>query len=154
MPLLALLLALLCIAAGGCGGGGGKGQLDLEEYGRALAALHEAEGDGQLHAARVDGGDITFDLVREGPATRVRWTGSSFEDTDDDVFAGPYFDLAALTADGARELLGAAPVEVDSIAYTADDRMRLRAELTGEGRTFVSEPAGAPLRELQPVGGG
>ena len=51
MPLLALLLALLCIAAGGCGGGGGKGQIDLEDYGRALAALREAEGDGRLHAA-------------------------------------------------------------------------------------------------------
>jgi hypothetical protein len=148
----ALLLALLACIAAACGCGGGEGGIDLGEYERALAALRDAEGDGQLHAARLDGGDITFDLVREGPATRVRWSGSGLEDTDDEVFAGPYFDLAALTADGARELLDAAPVEVDAIAYTADDRMRLRAELVGEGRTFVSEPPGAPLREVEPVG--
>ena len=114
--------------------------------------MRESEGDGQLHAARLDGGDITFDLVREGPATRVRWTGSELEDTDDDVFAGPYFDLTALTVDGARELLDAAPVEVYSLVYTADDRMRGGAQGGGAGRTFVAEPAGAPLRELEPVG--
>jgi hypothetical protein len=149
MRLLALLLACAALAAG-CGGGGGS--IDLEDYERALAALRASEGDGQLHGARLDGGEITFDLVREGPATRVRWTGDELEDTDDDVFAGPYFDLSQLTVDGARALLDAAPVAVERIEYAADDGGRVRATVVGEGRTFVAAPDGSGLHELAPVG--
>ena len=149
MRLLALLLACAALAAG-CGGGGGS--IDLEDYERALAALRESEGDGQLHGARLDGGEITFDLVREGPATRVRWTGDELEDTDDDVFAGPYFDLSQLTVEGARALLDAAPVAVEWIEYAAEDGGRVRATVVGEGRTFVARPDGSGLHELAPVG--
>ena len=149
MRLLALLLACVALAAG-CGGGGGS--IDLEDYERALAALRASEGDGQLHGARLDGGEITFDLVREGPATRVRWTGDELEDTDDDVFAGPYFDLSQLTVEGARALLDAAPVAVEWIEYAAEDGGRVRATVVGEGRTFVAAPDGSALHELAPVG--
>ena len=150
MPLLALLLACAALAAG-CGGGV-RGSIALDDYERALTALRASEGDGQLHGARLDGGEITFDLVREGPATRVRWTGEELEDTDDEVFAGPYFDLSRLTAEGARALLDAAPVAVERVEYAADDDGRIRVTLVGEGRTFVAGPDGTGLRELAPVG--
>jgi len=102
--------------------------------------------------ARLGGGDITFDLVREGPATRVRWTGDELEDTDDDVFAGAYFDIAELSVEGAQALLDAAPVDVESIEYTIDDRGRMQATLVGAGRHFVAAADGSGLRELEPVG--
>ena len=61
----------------------------------------------------------------------MRWTGDELDDTDDDVFAGPYFDLSQLTAEGARALLDAAPVEVERIEYAAGDGGRVRATPVG-----------------------
>ena len=151
MPLLALLIACASLVAG-CGGGGDEGQIDLDAYAAALAALRESEGDGQLHAARLDGDRVTFDLVREGPATRVRWTGGELERTGDDVAAGPYFDLSELTAAGARALVDAAPVEVERIDFTPAEDLRATATVIGEGRTFTAAPDGSGLRELEPVG--
>jgi len=146
---LAVLLAVTAITAG-CGGAGGA--IDLADYERALGALRDEEGDGQLHGARIDGGEITFDLVREGPATRVRWSGGELEDTDGEVFAGPYFDIADLSTEGARALIEAAPVDVDSIEYTVDDRGRVQATLVGAERTFIAGVDGSDLRELRPAG--
>ena len=151
MPLLALLFACAALVAG-CGGGGAEGQIDLDAYDAALTALRESEGDGQLHAARIEGGEITFDLVREGPATRVRWTGDELESTGDDVVAGPYFDITELTAAGARALLDAAPVEIERLDFTPVEDLRASVTLIGAGRTFVAAPDGSGLRELEPVG--
>jgi hypothetical protein len=151
MPLLALLFACAALVAG-CGGGGAEGQIDLDSYADALAALRASEGDGQLHAARLEGDEITFDLVREGPATRVRWTGEELGSTGDDVAAGPYFDLSELTVEGARALLDAAPVEVERIDFTPAEDLRATVTVIGEGRTFTAAPDGSGLRELEPVG--
>jgi hypothetical protein len=151
MPLLALLLACAALVAG-CGDEGPERPIDLDAYAAALSALRESEGDGQLHAARVDGAEITFDLVREGPATRVRWTGDELETTGDDVVAGPYFDLAELTAEGAQALVDAAPVAVERIDFTPVEDLRATVTVIGGGRTFTAAPDGSGLRELEPVG--
>ena len=108
MPLLALLLACAALVAG-CGDEGPERPIDLDAYAAALSALRESEGEGQLHAARVDGDEITFDLVREGPATRVRWTGDELETTGDDVVAGEQGRDLVVGGDG-RDLVTPSPL--------------------------------------------